>query len=403
MTTSDAGIKFIIKQEGCVLHTYYDAVNVPTIGVGNTSHALPWRNITQEEADNYLREDLKWCEKVVNSYANKYGGWTQNEFDALVSYVFNVGQMDGLTASGTRTREEIAEDWLKHNKAKGKVLEVLTVRRKKELELFLRKETDMKESEIVICGHGSGTPSLKNMYTYLQDRYNQKANNGVRKGLVAVVRFRKFDDAGRKRFHDYYKSILGRNKYSQNLRIYVYHPYKDGKYYSDCSSSGIYTIKEEGYTVPNYNTEAMYKNAIRKDEDRYFDLVDVKIVNGHVMNPEVLKVGDALLFAGNDPKREKQIGHVEYVYELPNPTYDLGWHLDNVGWWYADTPTTYFKNCWQKINHHWYYFKESGYIATEWRKIDEKWYYFEPSGDLMGALYHESDARDGSLEIWYVD
>ena len=40
------------------------------------------------------------------------------------------------------------------------------------------------------------------------------------------------------------------------------------------------------------------------------------IVKGHITNPEILKVGDCLLFVGSDPSRPLQIGHVEYVYEI---------------------------------------------------------------------------------------
>jgi len=169
----------------------------------------------------------------------------------------------------------------------------------------------MKESEITICGHGSKNPSLKKMSEYLTQRYQQEAPNGKHKGIVAVRRLKKLTDAKRKEFSDTYKTILGRNIYSQEKRGYVYTKYKDGKYYSDCSSSGIATFKKIGYKFKwLYNTAAIY------EEDEFED-VPVTIVNGHIKNPEILKVGDCLLFVGNDPSRPKQIGHVEYVYKMP--------------------------------------------------------------------------------------
>lgn len=51
-----------------------------------------------------------------------------------------------------------------------------------------------------------------------------------------------------------------------------------------------------------------------------FETVPVKIKNGHITNPEILKVGDAILFVGSDPSRPKQIGHVEYIYSINKET-----------------------------------------------------------------------------------
>lgn len=168
----------------------------------------------------------------------------------------------------------------------------------------------MKPSEVTICGHGSARPSTKNMETYCRNRYSQRASNGVRKGLVAARRLKGLDDSNRQKFHDSYATILGRNKYSQALREYVYERYRDGNYYSDCSSSGCYTYKHIGVKCPDLNTAGIYESST-------FETVPVLIRSGQIANPEVLKVGDALLFAGNDPNRPKQIGHVEWVYQMP--------------------------------------------------------------------------------------
>lgn len=168
------------------------------------------------------------------------------------------------------------------------------------------------EKDITICGHGSGTPSTKNMYTYLESRYKSIAPNGKHKGVIAVRRLKKITDSGRKKFHDTYKTIIGRNSYNQSLRSYVYTSYK-GKYYSDCSSSGCATFAKIGYNVPLLNTAGIYTSSL-------FETVPVKIKNGHITNPEILKVGDAILFVGSDPSRPKQIGHVEYIYSINKET-----------------------------------------------------------------------------------
>lgn len=167
----------------------------------------------------------------------------------------------------------------------------------------------ISEDKIICCGHGSGSPSTKNLASYNASRYAQVASNGVRKGLVCVRRLKALTDAMRQAFHDTYSTIIGRNIYNQNLRQYVYNTY-GGKYYSDCSSSICATFKKIGYDVPLLNTAGMYLSDLFED-------VPVIIAAGHIMNPGLLKVGDILLYAGNDPSRPQQIGHVEAIYEMP--------------------------------------------------------------------------------------
>lgn len=170
----------------------------------------------------------------------------------------------------------------------------------------------MTDKDITIVGHGSGNPSKKNLNAYSSSRYAQKASNGVRKGIVEVRRLKALTDEKRKEFAQTYGSILGRNAYSQSLRDYVYTAYK-GKYYSDCSSSIMATFKKIGYAVSLLNTAGIHSSSL-------FETVPVQLSAGHITNPEILKVGDCILFAGSDPSRPLQIGHVEAVYAVPSTT-----------------------------------------------------------------------------------
>jgi uncharacterized protein YgiM (DUF1202 family) len=168
----------------------------------------------------------------------------------------------------------------------------------------------MTDKDFTICGHGSGTPSLKNMHTYCVNRYAQKAH-GKHKGVIVVRRHITMNDTYRSKFKSTYKTILGRNIYSQDRRNYVYTKYSDGKYYSDCSSSGMATMEKIGLNTGGLlNTAGIYQSS-------KFKTVTVKIKNGIITNPEILEIGDCLLFVGSDPSRPKQIGHVEYVYSVP--------------------------------------------------------------------------------------
>lgn len=167
----------------------------------------------------------------------------------------------------------------------------------------------MTESKIIICGHGSGKPRTANLKSYNQSRYDSFAPNGKRKGLVCIRRFKEMTDGGRKKFTAKYSEILGRNYYSQPLRQYVYRPYGNN-YYSDCSSSLCATLQEIGYSVGLLNTAGIYNSAL-------FETIPAEIKEGHITNPDCLKVGDFLLYRGENPERPEQIGHVEGVYSIP--------------------------------------------------------------------------------------
>lgn len=138
--TSEKGIEMIKQFEGLRVHAYLDAAGVCTIGYGHTKNVKPGDVITEYGAESLLKEDLTTFERHVNSYAEKYS-WSQNEFDAMVSFAYNIGNINGVTAKGTRTKEEIANAMVKYCKAtvNGKKVELkgLVYRRKREREIFL--------------------------------------------------------------------------------------------------------------------------------------------------------------------------------------------------------------------------------------------------------------------------
>ena len=138
LKTGQAGLDLIKQFEGCRLTAYRCPAGVWTIGYGHTAGVAAGQKITQAEADRLLVSDVEKYEKKVNKYHDRYT-WRQNEFDALVSFAFNVGSIDQLTANGTRSRAVIAEKIMAYNKAAGKPLAGLTKRRQAEQNLFLCK------------------------------------------------------------------------------------------------------------------------------------------------------------------------------------------------------------------------------------------------------------------------
>jgi lysozyme len=91
MKISDQGLRLLVEREGCVLEPYRDSVGVWTDGVGNTVGVIPnGPPITQEKADADLRYNLNRFEKAINDSVTV--GLEQHQYDALVSFAFNVGE-----------------------------------------------------------------------------------------------------------------------------------------------------------------------------------------------------------------------------------------------------------------------------------------------------------------------
>ena len=190
MKTGQAGLDLIRQFEGCRLEAYKCPAGVWTIGYGHTSGVKKGQKITQSQADNYLRVDLAKFEQKVNKYS-KYG-WTQNEFDSLVSFAFNLGSIDQLTANGTRSRAVIAEKMLLYNKAGGKVLAGLTRRRQAERDLFLSGKTISGQTARSTLKYGSRGEDVTCLQELLKGKgYYKGSVDGIfgNKTLAAVKAF----------------------------------------------------------------------------------------------------------------------------------------------------------------------------------------------------------------------
>lgn len=146
MKASTACIALIKQFEGCSLKAYKCPAGVLTIGYGHTKGVKEGQTITQAQTEAYLLEDMAKFEKHVMLFDSVYH-WNQNEFDALVSFSFNVGSINQLTKSKKRTKKEIAAAITSYNKSNGKVLAGLAKRRAAEKELFLKPLTEKETKE----------------------------------------------------------------------------------------------------------------------------------------------------------------------------------------------------------------------------------------------------------------
>ncbi|EKS6750137.1 lysozyme [Enterobacter kobei] len=145
MQTSDKGIALIKQFEGCKLTAYQDSVGVWTIGYGWTQpvDGKPIRagmTIKQETAERLLKTGLVSYESDVFRLVKV--GLTQGQFDALVSFTYNLGARSLSTSTLLRKLNAgdyagAADEFLRWNKAGGKVLNGLARRREAERALFL--------------------------------------------------------------------------------------------------------------------------------------------------------------------------------------------------------------------------------------------------------------------------
>ena len=137
---SITGLVLIKNFEGLRLKAYKCPAGVPTIGYGHTKNVKMGDVITLEQANLYLLQDLKGSIFCVNEYDKIYN-FTQNEFDALVSFTFNCGKgnLTKLTGKGTRSKALIGQKILAYNKAGGRVLNGLVRRRQAEHDLYFTR------------------------------------------------------------------------------------------------------------------------------------------------------------------------------------------------------------------------------------------------------------------------
>jgi len=144
MRISENGIEFIRQLEGEKLTAYPDIVGIWTIGVGHTGFVdgkpvARGMAITKEKSKEILTADLKRFESAVNNAVKVT--LTQNQFDALVSLAFNIGE--GAFARSTLVnklnagdKKGAAEQFLVWKNAGGRVSQGLLNRRQKEKAMF---------------------------------------------------------------------------------------------------------------------------------------------------------------------------------------------------------------------------------------------------------------------------
>lgn len=141
MKVSDNGVNFVKRWEGLYLKAYQDIVGVWTIGYGHTKGVKPSDRLANEqEAHEILKEDLQSHMWKADSQITVE--LTQNQYDAIVSFCFNLGA-NILTGSSLLSYinneqwQQASNEMLDYCHAGGKFVQGLYNRRKAEAELFM--------------------------------------------------------------------------------------------------------------------------------------------------------------------------------------------------------------------------------------------------------------------------
>ena len=143
MKISAEGLSLIKKFEGCEREAYLCPANVWTIAYGRTKDVKEGDTCTQEEAEEWLAEEMEEYEGYINDKVTV--DLEQNQFDALVSWVYNLGPTNlssstMLKVLNDEKYNEVPNQIRRWNKAGGNVLDGLTRRREAEALLFQDKE-----------------------------------------------------------------------------------------------------------------------------------------------------------------------------------------------------------------------------------------------------------------------
>ena len=143
MKISQEGIALIKKFEGCELEAYKCPAGVWTIGYGHTKDVKEGDRINKDEANYLLEEEMIEYEGYINDMVNV--PLDQNQFDALTSWVYNLGSINLMSSTmftllNEGKYDEFPQQIKRWNKAGGKVLDGLVKRREAEALLFEGKE-----------------------------------------------------------------------------------------------------------------------------------------------------------------------------------------------------------------------------------------------------------------------
>ena len=327
---SQNGLKFLKEREGCVLKAYQDYKGVWTIGYGQTNFDLEIIKsiingeikeglvITQEQADRILDEVLRVKYVPIVNYFQLHYDFNQNQFDAMVSFQYNVkGGLFALTKNFTRNIKEISDKILEYNDG-GK----LNSRRRLEYELFNKKLTsythtvELLNTDSIYSSHFNFIFDGNECFGYFDLFYTNEfcINN--------ALYFKGSNDFKLKVSFDFQKLGIGINANQYRLNIEFYGPIKKGIYYLTLENdiitepprfnenSGGILMKSFSTNYPTFRIEIYNKEL----SDLAYYLYDDNIKNIKILAGNMLVIDS--LFTFYNKKSNKNFNIKGYFYKI---------------------------------------------------------------------------------------
>ena len=232
---SEEGLNLIKEKEGLINSFYSDIASVGTIGYGTTSSdqkmigtkIYKGLSITKEKAEEWLIKTIKYkYERYVNKY-DKYYTFTQSQFDALVSFVYNVEEknLNNLLQNGTRSKEQISNKIIEYNK-------------------FYNQTS--KKYEV--------SNGLNNRRIEEKNLLDRKANNsGIVNIITGFSTYRKDNLGGIKVFFITEEKIQQTTNIEEDMSI-IYYDLNGNKYKTKCK----YEFSSPDNCISCINTESIY-------------------------------------------------------------------------------------------------------------------------------------------------
>jgi len=141
-------------------------------------------------------------------------------------------------------------------------------------------------------------------------------------------------------------------------------------YFEDATVESTIALTKE--LMEKYNVPA--ENVIR-----HFDVNGKQCGVPYVLNNTKHKWSDFKAAISSDSSEKK---------------YTIGWSRDEKGWWYANTPSTYYKSGIFQIGNKLCYFNDAGYAVTGWFKYNNKWYYADENCYVLTSQWIEDKGKN---------
>lgn len=310
MRISQNGKNLITEFEGLKLQAYQDQVGVWTIGYGHTQGVKPGMSITEAQAIAYLDGDIESHAAGIFNYVTVQ--LNQNQFDALVSFHFNLGAyiLKGstlLTYINNKQWQAAAAKMNEYINADGSPSAGLIRRRKAETELFLKEvesaANDLKAEDIIRI---KATASKWSKKTQTQDAPFDSVDKSIRFKVLkrdgVLLNIQALDESYGGWIYDWDADLVNKTSTKANQVIK----------FTDSASSWYKKAQEKNASVTTDDKGMYYKVLSRADYMLNIEAVDgtyggwIYDWDARVIAPTTIKVNDNVIFKTSAKKWNKR-------------------------------------------------------------------------------------------------